>query len=133
MITCGIDTKGLDTEAVITETKSLSFKPNLNVDASPPIEQVVNNECSSRTDIKVVIKLGLGECELGCVTNLDSDKRDMHLNMVPMTDMDKQVRLGSGTNMDNKDINLDMIHMTIYPLPPLHKSSITDPPSRITK
>ena len=83
------------------------------------------------TDTKVIIKLG--ERELGCRTNLDLDKGNMHINMVPMTDIDKPARLGSGTNMDNKDINMDMVPMTLHPLPPLYRSSITHPPSRISK
>ena len=103
MNTCSIDTKGLDNDAVIKKTKCLVLQPTVNVDVSPPIGQVVNTECSSKTDTKVVIKLGLDGCEPRSVTNLDLDKRNMYQNMVPLTDMDKQFKSGSGSYMDNKD------------------------------
>merc|ERR1711954_107267 len=95
MNNCGIETKGLDSDAVIEMTKCLFLEPEANVYVSPPIEQIVNTEGDSEIETKVVIKSGLGEPESGCAINLDLDKRDMYHNMVPMTDMDKQTKLGN--------------------------------------
>merc|ERR1711954_17564 len=134
---CGIDTKGLDSDAVIEMTKCLFPQPNAKVDVSPPIEQIVNTECGSEMETKVVIKPGLGEPESECAIKLDSDERDMYPNMVPMTDIDKidldsdkrdmypnmapmtdmdkqtklgnkQIKLGNGFSLDNEDQDLDI-------------------------
>merc|ERR1711954_122363 len=67
--------------------------------------------------------------------DLDSDKWDMYPNMAPMTDMDKQtklgnkqIKLGNGFSLDNEDQDLDIASTTPNPPPPSYRPSIVHSP-----
>merc|ERR1711954_270719 len=68
-------------------------------------------------------------------TNLDLDRRDMYFNMVPVTDMDrrtrlgnKQIKLGNVLSLDNEDQDLDIAPTTPNPPPPSYRPSIIHSP-----
>merc|ERR1711954_251761 len=156
MNNCSIDPKGLESDAVIEMTKCSFLQPVANVDVSPPIEQIVNTECGSELETKVVIKPGLGEFESGREFKVDLDKRDMYPDMVPKTDIDKidfdsdkrdmypnmapemdmdkqtklgtkQVKIGNGFSLDNEDQDLDIAST----IPSPYRPSIFHSPSII--